>query len=262
MWIFKLWTFCVPRLFGIDDAAVGMIGGSLLGGLFGSSGQKSANETNIKLGREQMQFQERMSNTAYQRAVNDMRAAGLNPMLAYSQGGASAPVGSMPRVENAASAGVASAAGGASLVSSLTQAMKTAAETDQVKAATELMQRQMQTSEQYAALSAAELRERRARGLSTEEGIPGVRADSALKALQSYIEHHGGRNGPNADYPQSSFDANRRARQAEAKLKELDIPRAVADEKFYEGLGKANPYLKMFIDLIRVSQGIGRISGR
>lgn len=45
-------------------------------------------------------FQRMMSDTSYQRAVNDMRAAGINPMLAFAQGGSSTPSGSMASYGN------------------------------------------------------------------------------------------------------------------------------------------------------------------
>jgi len=56
-----------------------------------------------------MAFQEKMSNSSYQRAVKDMRDAGINPALAFSQGGASTPGGQTAKMENVAGKAVGSA---------------------------------------------------------------------------------------------------------------------------------------------------------
>jgi len=135
----------------------------LAGGVLGFMGQQSTNQKNWDIAnaanlqsaanaREQMDFQERMRATQYQTAIDDMKKAGLNPMLAYSQGGAGVPTGaagsvSTAKMENALGAGVSGyqqlATNNADLdlkasqtSATSAQAIKTEADTIQTKALT------------------------------------------------------------------------------------------------------------------------------
>lgn len=89
-------------MFGIDDVLIGaaITGGSgMLSSIFGASQSGANTAAQIQASQAQQAtqnaFTERMSSTAYQRASTDMKAAGLNPMMMFGQGGpASTPSGS------------------------------------------------------------------------------------------------------------------------------------------------------------------------
>jgi hypothetical protein len=90
-------------------------GASALGGFLQRKSDKASTA-------RQMAFQERMSNTAFQRQMDDMRKAGLNPILSAKMGGASTPIGASFKSPNILGEGAKGALAGAQTSSAISTA--------------------------------------------------------------------------------------------------------------------------------------------
>lgn len=138
----------LPLLAPILGAAIG--GGlSLIGGQQQNSAAAAAAD-------KQMQFQENSARHSYQWATEDMKKAGINPLLAYKQGGSGTLSGSSYTPQNV---GAAAASGASSGASSAIAASRAGAELENIKADTALKASQDKTQDALAiqALSAAGL---------------------------------------------------------------------------------------------------------
>lgn len=218
-------------------------GASIIGGLIGAIGQGGANAANASMAREawnnnlyammeNQRFQERMSNTAYQRAMNDMRYAGLNPILAYSQGGATTPGGMGASMQQATMENTLDSLGKG--VSSAAQAAKDAEVSQQVKAQTGLTKTQdaltaagIDKVKQETLTSAADANRKNAETAVLTESLKNPAAQRALWSAQSASAA-------------SQAELNRRALADQDKYGDSALGRTGASfERFANRLGSA-----------------------
>lgn len=210
---------------GPAAAALIPAGASVIGGLISAFGQGQTNAANAREAQRTRDFQERMRATQYQTAVDDMRKAGLNPALAYQQGGSGTPTGATATMQNPAADAASSAHSAASLLAQYQQMRKTAAEINNVQDTNAGIRLQNQIL-QYKWMSDVLGYE------VTRETLPAV-----IRRIKAETD--------------ASVSGAKEA-ESSARIRQLEIPEAEAIASFYRSIfGKASPYLNSGAAVLR-----------
>lgn len=251
---------------------------------FNKEQQDNAQLFNSEEAKRNREYQSGMANTAYQRAIADMKAAGLNPMLAYSQGGAATPSGSSASssassgpTASSSSGGGAQASGGqassggwagattpsvmpipvGSVMSSAldlgqkaAQIRRTDAETKQIETATT----GQATENQYT----SHVLNDRIRGFQLDVSNKNIsnRMNVELEDVRKDIA--------NIELAQRKQDiseskATEAYKRIAARLSELGVPEAEASAEFYKRFGMTDKVLNTIGQGVGSAVGIGRL---